>query len=207
MEYKVEKQRLAVLLKGIKAILRDFQQDYEDLLRIQGYQNELKQNLDAHEDTSKEGLEKLITFAEKLEARLKVGLITCDTEKSYIEQLCSFVYDRGESLFQYREIEDANTTNNAQESIFKKVKETVRRTQGTATGARYFQHHTKYMLYVDPDRSREEIRQILLRSDPKKVREILKAEQALRKRPLSRIKNSQKWESRKKQLKEKLSKL
>lgn len=205
--YKIEKQRLRLLMEEVKAILSDFRQDYEDLLRIKGYQNKLKQIFEAHEESSQVGLEKLIAFAETLEARLKAGEVTCDAEKLYIEQLCSFVYDRGESLFQYRDIKNANNTNNVQETKFKTVKHTVRRTQGTATGARYFQHHAKYMLYVDPNASREEIRQILLRADYKAVARIMKEERALRKRPFSRIKNKKKWESRKKQLKEKLQKI
>lgn len=199
--------RLTLLMKEIKGILNDFRQDYEELLRIKSYQNELKQIFEAHEDPSHIGLEKLISFTEKLETRLKAGEITCDAEKFYIEQLSSFVYDRGESLFQYRDIKDANNTNNTQETKFKSVKHALRRTQGTATGARYFQQHAKYMLYVNPDLSREEIRQILLHADYKKIAKILKEEQALRKRPLARIKDEKKWEARKKQLKEKLQKI
>ena len=205
--YKIEKQRLKVLMKEVKAILNDFKQDYEDLLRLQGYQKELKRIFEAHEEPSQEGLAKLVTFADMLEARLKAGLVTCDAEKFYIEQLCSFVHDRGESLFQYRDINHANNTNNAQEMTFKNVKHTIRRTQGTATGARYFQHHAKYMLYVDPHLSREEIRQMLLRADYKAVAKIMKEERALRKRPLSQIKNKKKWEARKKKLKEKLQEI
>lgn len=205
--YKVEKRRLSLLLKGIKGILNEFKQDYEDLKRIKGYQNKLKQIFEAHEESSQVGLEKLIVIAEELEAHLKAGEVTSDTEKFYIEQLCSFVYDRGESLFHYRDIKNANNTNNVQETKFKTVKHTIRRTQGTATGARFFQHHAKYMLYIDPNATREEIRQILLRADYKAVAKILKEERALRKRPLSRIKNKTKWESRKKQLKEKLRKI
>jgi len=206
-QYKREKRQLKILTKEVGAILKEFQQDYEDLLRIQGYQNELKQIIEAQEESSQEGLEKLIILAEKLEARLKGGLITCDAEKFYIEQLCSFVYDRGKSLFQYLDIKDANNTNNAQESKFNTVKHAVRRTQGTATSAHYFQHHTKYMLYIDPNLSREEIRQMLLRLDPKVVAKIMKEERALRKRPLAHIKNEAKWKARKKQLKEKLQKI
>jgi hypothetical protein len=205
--YKREKRRLKFLIKEVGSILKELQQDYEVLLRIQGYQNELKQIIDAQEDSSQEGLEKLVTLAERLEARMKAGLVTCDAEKSYIEQFCSFVYDRGESLFQYRDIKDASNTNNTQELKFNTVKHTVRRTQGTATSAHYFQHHAKYMMYIDPNRSREEIRQMLLRSDPKAVAKIMKEERALRKRPLARIKNQDKWEARKKQLKEKLQKI
>jgi len=202
-----EENRLKLLMKEVKGILNDSRKDYEDLLRIKSYQNELKQIFEAHEDPSQLGLEKLVFFTERLETRLKAGEITCDAERFYIEHLCSFVYDRGESLFQYRDIEDANNTNNTQEMKFKSVKHALRRTQGTATGARYFQQHAKYMLYVNPNLSREEIRQILLRADYKKVAKILKEEQALRKRPLARIKDEKKWEARKKLLKEKLQKI
>jgi len=200
----VEYQRLSILMKEINAILADFKRDYEDLKRIKEYQNKLKQIFEAHEESSQVGLERLIAFTEVLEARLKEGEITCDAEKFYIEQLCSFVYDRGESLFQYRDIKNANNTNNVQETKFKTVKHTVRRTQGTATGPHYFQHHAKYLLFIDPDLSEEEIRQMMMRADHKKVARIMKAERALRKRPLVRIKDKKKWEARMKELKAKL---
>ena len=202
--YRVEKQRLKRLIRDIKAILTDSKQDYDDLLRIRGYQVQLKQILEAHEESSEEGLLKLSDFTAMLETRLKTGEVGCEAEKCYIEQLCTFVYDRGESLFQYRNIKDANNTNNIQETKFKAVKHGVRRTQGTATGARYFQSHAKYLLYVDPNATPEEIRQILLRADYKKVAKIMKEERALRKRPLAHIKDTKKWTARKKELKEKL---
>ena len=202
--YRVEKRRLKLLIRVVKAILTDYKQDYDDLLRIKGYQLQLKQILEAHEESSKEGLVKLGAFTAMLEARLKTGEVRCEAEKCYIEQLCAFVYDRGESLFQYRDIKNANNTNNVQETKFKALKHGVRRTQGTATGARYFQSHAKYMLYVDPNATPEEIRQILLRADYKAVARIMKEERALRKRPLSQIKDKNKWNARKKELKEKL---
>lgn len=199
--------RLKLLMKEVKAILDDLQHDYNDLVRIKSYQEALRRIFEAHEDSSQLGLEKLVSFTEELETRLKAGAITCEAAKFFIEQLCSFVYERGESLFQYRDIKNANNTNNTQEAKFKAVKHAVRRTQGIATGARYFQQHAKYMLYVNPDLSREEIRQFLLRADYKKVAQILKEEQALRKRPLARIKSEDKWKSRKRQLKEKLQEI
>jgi hypothetical protein len=202
--HKVEKQCLAHLMKEVKVILTDFKQSYEDLVRIRGYQLELKRILEAHEESSKEGLEKLGAFAEGLESRLNVGEVTCDAEKFYIEQLCSFVSDRGESLFQYRNIKNANNTNNIQETKFKRLKHGVRRTQGTATGARYFQNHAKYLLYVDQDATQEEIRQILLQADYKAIAKIMKEDRALRKNPLSRVKDKERWKARKKELKEKL---
>ena len=192
------------MLNEVKAILTEFKQTYDDLLRIQGYQLELKRILEAHEESSKEGLEKLEAFAEMVEARLNAGEVTCDAEKFYIEQLGSFVSDRGQSLFQYRTIKNATNTNNIQETKFKSLKHGVRRTQGTATGARYFQNHAKYLLYVDPDATREEIRQILLRADYKAIAKIMKEEGALRKSPLARIKDKKTWHARKKELKEKL---
>jgi len=150
-DYRVEKQRLTRLIRAIKAILTDSKQDYDDLLRIRGYQLQLKQILEAHEESSAEGLLKLSDFTARLETRLKAGEVVCEAEKCYIEQLYTFVYDRGESLFQYRNIKNANNTNNVQETKFKALKHGVRRTQGTATGARYFQSHAKYLLYVDPN--------------------------------------------------------
>jgi len=202
--YQVEKKRLKLLIKDIKTILTDSKQDYADLLRIRSYQFQLKQILEAHEESSQEGLLKLSDFTAKLETRLKAGKVTCEAEKCYIDQLCTFVYDRGESLFQYRNIKNADNTNNVQETKFKALKHGVRRTQGTATGARYFQSHAKYLLYVDPNATPEEIRQILLRADYKKVAKMMKEERALRKRPLAHIKDTKKWTARKKELKEKL---
>lgn len=203
-KYRVEKKRLRLLIKEIKTILTESKQDYADLLRIRGYQLQLKQILEAHAESSGEGLLRLSDFTVMLETRLKTGEVVCDAEKCYIEQMCTFVYDRGESLFQYRNIKNANNTNNVQETKFKALKHGVRRTQGTATGARYFQNHAKYLLYVDPEATPEEIRQILLLADYKKVAKIMKEERALRKRPLSHIKDTNKWNARKKELKEKL---
>jgi hypothetical protein len=202
--YRKEKDRLKLLIRAVKTILTDYKQDYDDLLRIKGHQLQLKQILEAHEESSTEGLVKLGAFTKMLEARLKAGKVFCEAEKNYIEQLCAFVYDRGESLFQYRNIKNANNTNNVQETQFKTLKQGVRRTQGTATGARYFQSHAKYMLYIDPNATREEIRQILLRADYKAIAKLMKEERALRKRPLARIKDTTKWNARKKELKEKL---
>jgi len=202
--YKIEIKRLNVLLKEVKSILTTFKEHHEDLLRIKEYHSRLKDILEAHEEPSEIGLKRLIIFAKDLEARLKSGTISCDAEIFYIKQLCSFVFDRGESLLQYRDIKNANNTNNLQETKFKKMKHSVRRTQGIASAPRYLQHHAKYMLFVNPDASREEIRQTLMNADYKAIAKIMKEDRALRKRPLSRIKDEKKWKSRMKDFKEKL---
>ena len=87
------------------------------------------------------------------------------------------------------------------------VKQNIRRTQGSESAARYFQSHGKYMMYVDPNSSIEEIKKTLMNADYKEIVRIMKEERALRKRPLSKIKNDEKWESRKKTFKEKLQKI
>ena len=99
--YSRETRRLRILLKHLQAILTDYKQQYEDLLRIKGYQAKVKTILDAHEEPSEVGLKKLTELAKDLETRLNSGKITCDAEKNYIEKLCAFVFDRGESLFHY----------------------------------------------------------------------------------------------------------
>ncbi|MHA1377463.1 MAG: hypothetical protein ACTSRG_03665 [Candidatus Helarchaeota archaeon] len=95
----VEKSRLKLLLEKSKAILK------------------------AHKVSSKTGLEKLISFAEYLENKLQSGVNICEEEEFFIKKLYKFVYYRGESLFQYRDIKDACNTNNNQEGKFKLVKQ------------------------------------------------------------------------------------
>lgn len=203
-EYVVEKRRLNLLLEKVKAILDEYKQFYHNLLIIKGHQIKVRAILEAHKESSKTGLEKLISFAEYLENKLQSGVNICEEEEFFIEKLCTFVYDRGESLFQYRDIKDACNTNNNQERKFKLVKQNLRRTQGNVSAARYFQSHGKYLMYIDPNASIEEIKKTLLNGDYKEVARIMKEERALRKRPLSKIKNDEKWKSRKKTFKEKL---
>lgn len=202
--YPRETRRLKILLKHLQAILTDYKQQYEDLLRIQGHQAKVKAILDAHEDPSEVGLKELTELAKNLEARLNSGKITCKAEKDYIEKLCAFVFDRGESLFHYRDIKNANNTNNSQESKFKTLKWWIKRTQGIASGSQYLQKHAKYLLFVDPNASREEIRQILMHADYKAIAQMMKEERALSKRPLLKIKDTKKWESKKQSYKAKL---
>ena len=203
-KYPRETQRLKVLLKHLQTILTAYQQQYEDLLRIKEHQAQVKAILDAHEESSKVGLEKLTELAKNLEVRLNSGKITCDAEKDYIKKLCDFVFDRGESLFHYREIKNANNTNNPQESKFKTIQWWIKRTQGIASGSQYLQKHAKYLLFVDPNASREKIRQTLMHADYKAIAQIMKEERALSKRPLLKIKDNKKWESKKKNYRAKL---
>ncbi|MHA1360556.1 MAG: hypothetical protein ACTSRC_20740 [Candidatus Helarchaeota archaeon] len=147
---------------------------------------------------------KLTELAKNLQSRLNLGEITCNAERDYIEKLYTFVFDRGESLFQYRNIKNANNTNNPQESKFKNLKWWIKRTQVVASGSRYLQKHAKYLLFVNPNASREEIRQTLMHADYKTIAKMMKEERALSKRPLLKIKDNKKWESKKKIYKEKL---
>ncbi len=202
--YPTESRRLRILLKDLQAILTEYKQQYEDLLRIKGHQAKVKEILDAHEESSEIGLAKLTELAKNLEARLNLGEITCNAERDYIEKLYTFVFDRGESLFLYRNIKNANNTNNPQESKFKTLKWWIKRTQGVASGSRYLQKHAKYLLFVDPNASREEIRQTLMHADYKTIAKMMKEERTLSKRPLLKIKDNKKWESKKKIYKEKL---
>lgn len=202
--YSRETRRLKVLMKHLQAILTDYNHQYEDLLRIKRHQVKVKAILDAHEEPSEVGLKKLTELAKDLATRLNSGKITCDAEKDYIEKLCAFVFDRGDSLFHYRDIKNANNTNNSQESKFKTLKWWIRRTQGIASGSRYLQKHAKYLLFVDPNASREEIRQILMHADYKAIAKLMKEERALNKRPLLKIKDHKKWEVKKESYKEKL---
>jgi len=149
-------------------------------------------------------LAKLTELAKNLQSRLNLGEITCNAERDYIEKLYTFVFDRGESLFQYRNIKNANNTNNPQESKFKNLKWWIKRTQVVASGSRYLQKHAKYLLFVNPNASREEIRQTLMHADYKTIAKMMKEERALSKRPLLKIKDNKKWESKKKIYKEKL---
>jgi hypothetical protein len=205
--HKREKQRLEILLKHLEAILHKYKQAYEDLIRIKAYQGKVKEILDAHEEPGKVGLEELTKLAGILALHLSLGKVTCDAEKDYIEKLCSFVFDRGKSLFQYRDIKNADNTNNVQEMKLKTMKHTIKRTQGAASASQYLQGHAKYMLFVDPNASPEKIRQILMHADYKAIAKIMKEDRAQRRRPLARIKNKKRWDSRKKSFKEKLQKL
>lgn len=196
--YPSEQKRLELLLSELEAILASRKQDYEDLLRIKRYHEQMKIILDAHAESSRVGLDKLMAFAKELEALVNVGKITCDEEKDYIEKLCAFVFDRGASLFHYRAIKNANNTNNPQETKFKTIKYGIRRTQGIVSGSQYLQNHANYLLFVDPDASREEIHRILMQADYKAIAQILKEDRTVRKRPLLKIKDNTKWAFRKK---------
>ena len=206
-KYRKEKKRLKVLLRKIKGILDENKQAYNNLLIIKGYQDKLREIFDAHEEPSEVGLKKLTNFAHSLEKHLYSNTDICEEEKYFIEELCSFVFDRGESLFQYRDIKNADNTNNNQEDKFKTVKRDIRRTQGSASASQYLQAHAKYMLFVDPNASIEEIKKILMNADYKEVARIMKEDRALRRRPLSKIKNKKKWESRKEKFKKKLQEI
>jgi hypothetical protein len=150
-EYEIEAKRLKVLIKGVKKALKENLQAYEDLKVIKELQNRLRRILDNHNESSKVGLEKLKNFAKSLENKLASEDKICKEESYYIEKLCSFVSDRGESLFHYRDIENADHTNNNQERKFRSLKHGIRRTQGSAAASRYFQNNGNYSMYVNPN--------------------------------------------------------
>ena len=204
--YKREKKRLKIVLKDVKNILDDYYEDYSNLKRIKGYQDNLRKVFEAHRESSKIGFEKLMKYTKNLEEKLNSSKLICKEEKNYIKQLYTFVYDRGESLFHYRYIKNATNTNNAQESKFKKLKHDIKRTQGSSGSAKYFQRNAKYQIYVDPHATREEIREILLNADYKAVAKIMKEDREKYKRQLARIKNKNKWNDKIEQLRQKVSK-
>jgi hypothetical protein len=197
-EYIIEKKRLKVLIKEMSLILTENEQAYENLKIIKGHQNRLRKILEAHNESSKIGLEKLKNFAGKLEKRLESEDKICKEEKFFIEKLCSFVSDRGESLFHYRDIKNAEHTNNNQEKQFRTLKHDTRRTQGGAAASRYFQNHGKYSMYVNPNASIEEIKEILMNADYKEIARIMKQEREARKKAFPGIKDTKKWRYKKK---------
>ena len=197
LELTLEKQEATVLnsLDGnLKRILHENKSKYEELRRIRKYHEQVKEILEAHEESSKVGLKKMKKLVKELQNKArppnKPGII----ERDFINQLATFILDRGKSLFHYRDIKNAPRTNNMQENRFKELKYQLKRTQGRQAASKYLQTHGEYLFHVDPNASLDEIKEILMTADHAKIAEIMKQEREAKRSRLFQIKDNAKWD-------------
>jgi len=205
---KKEKTVLTSLDGNLKAILQENTAKYEELSRIIKYYEQIKVILDAHDESSKIGLKKMKKLVKKLQLKARPPNKMGAVERDFVHQLATFILDRGKSLFHYRDVKNAPRTNNMQENRFKEMKYQLKRTLGRQAASKYLQTHGENLFYVDPNASREEIKNILMNADHEKIRKLIKQEREERKKKrLSKIKKDEKWDEIKEDYDKKLQEL
>ena len=208
---KLKKKEITVLTSldgNLKVILEENKSKYDELTRIKKYYEKVRVILEAHKESSKIGLKKMKKLVKELQLKTRSPNKMGAVERDFIHQLATFILDRGKSLFHYRDIENAPTTNNLQENRFKELKYQLKRTLGKQAASKYLQTHGENLFYVDPNASLEEIKEILMTADHEKIRELMKQErEARKKKRLAKIKNDEKWEAIKEDYDKKLQEI
>ena len=184
---------------SLDTILVDCRPINEELISIQTSLQRIKEILDEHSESSEIGLDKLKRIALKLKEREKKEIGLGKHEKHFINEFEDFIFDRGQTLFNYRIINETYMnfnkkiqeriqtsksseekekiqnelhvpkTNNSLESRFKMLRYNIKRTLGQHHANRYLLAHGEYILHVDINASFEKIKKILQNADYKAI--------------------------------------
>ncbi|MHA1766085.1 MAG: hypothetical protein ACTSVK_07455 [Promethearchaeota archaeon] len=226
---KQEMRILPALILRLNMILIDGRPMHEELTSIQTSLQWIKEILDKHSESSEIGLDNLKEVALKLKKREKEKRRIRKHEKHFINEFEDFIFDRGQTLFNYRivnenyikfnkEIQDriqssnsseekekiqkelyALRTNNSLESKFKLLRYNIKRTLGQHHANRYLLAHGEYVLHVDINAPFEKIKKILQNADYNRISEESVSKIIPRLSRLTQIRDDKLFESVKKE--------
>lgn len=143
--------------------------------------NEIHSNLDdlvyilsQCEKSASQGLKIFLNFIDDLNSELNLSNKD-EIYVQFVQNLKKYADTKGQLLFNYRKIENAPTTNNFQELKFKQLKYAIRRMIGHQNAKSFFVTHGEAIVYVNPDESLENIREILEKCNQSTLRGEIKS--------------------------------
>ena len=184
VEYQIllnaqEKRILTGLLLKLKSILDNNRANCEEINSILISIHKIEEIMNEHGKDVENGLEALKKILKVLKKRQKEETNLGKHEKNFITELENFVSDRGQTLFNYRKVNDdiiknnlvlqekirkpglskdsdeiennlfVPKTNNDLELMFKVLRYFLKRTLGQHNASRYLLAHGEYILHVD----------------------------------------------------------
>ena len=221
---KQERTILLKLLLRLKMMLDENKQNYLELCSILTQILVIKEVLDTHDEKDELGLETLNELVDVLRERLKTTKKIGKHETHFIKEFVDFISNRGQTLFNYRKVNEnyikcnnkiqeklkkaknqeekdeirdklyVPRTNNALESMFKAIRYNLKRTLGQHTANRYLLAHGEYILHVDFDASFERIKEILMNADYKAISKELKKKRKPRLTRIQRLQDDEEFE-------------
>lgn len=213
------------ILLNLKNILNENRQKYLELTSIFAQIHVIKEILDDHDEKGEAGLDTLKEIVEVLKEQLKMEKNLGKYEEHFIKEFIDFISDRGQTLFNYRRVNEnyikndkkiqekirnaknkeekdeiknklyAPRTNNDLESMFKELRYILKRILGQHNANRYLLAHGEYILYVEIDAPLEKIKEILMNADYSAISEEIKKNIKPRLTRFIRIKDDEKFES------------
>jgi len=223
---------LSSIYMSLDTILVDGRPIHEELIAIQTSLQRIKEILDEHSEMPETGLDNLKRIALKLKEREKNEKGLGKHEKHFINEFEDFVFDRGQTLFNYRIVNETYMkfnkkiqeriqsstsseekekiqkelyvprTNNDLESQFGLLRYNIKRTLGQHHANRYLLAHGEYILHVDINASFEKIKNILQNADYKAISKESRRNIIPRLSRFSQIRDDELFESVKKEYEE-----
>ncbi len=238
ISFSIQEGRIvSPLLLRLNTILIDCKIMHDELASVKISLQKIKKILDDHEESPEDGLKILKKIATNLTKRLTKEEQFGKHERHFIKEFEDFIFGRGQTLFNYREvnerymkfnkeihdkIEDSKTedekkeikdklyvprTNNSLESRFKLLKYHLKRTLGQHHANRYLLAHGEYILHVNINASFNQIKKILQNANHEEISKEIKRNIIPRLTRFTQIKDDELFKSVMKEYEEMHSKI
>lgn len=146
-------------IRPISTQLVRIHQNLEDLVFIFGQS----------ETSTTQGLKSFLNYIDELNTENNL-INSGEIYQKFVQNLVKYANTKGKLLFNYRDIPNAPNTNNFQELKFKQLKYSIRRMIGHQNAKSFFVTHGEAIVYVNPDESLENIREILVNCNQSDLR-------------------------------------
>lgn len=190
---EIEQKIILRVDEKLAACIESLQQLATDLDHVREMLDELEKILSDDIDSSEEGLAKMRAFRDKVRKRGKVKGAS-KIEVDFCDALVKFVNTKGKLLFNYRDVEGAERTNNDHELFYKQLKHMLRKMIGFAAASVFLLGHGERIVYVKPDESPEMIREILTSMNLGAARETIANERKSRDLLMYIMHDAVKWD-------------
>jgi hypothetical protein len=181
--------------ESIAAIISQYRTENMGILKVRHDLEQLKEILNADE-TADQGETQLSDLCKTWEKSLqKQGKCADPIEKCYLDACIKFIRTKGRYLLNYRRVPGAPKTNNRHEQRFHRIKYKLRRIIGHVAAKDFLFKHGNSILFVDPDASEEEIREILMNAPIAQIRKKIREERKPRNSFEECIYDQTKWDA------------
>ena len=203
---KLEERALTRLKNGLESCIAKTKYAASGLERIKEYLKTIVSILDAEDEPKDVGLQKLRECSDVITKAI-TGKKCAKFEQEFAKALCKFVETKGERLFNHRCVKGAPRTNNHHELAHMHLKHELRRTIGHSAASYYLLQHGERLFFVNPDESRERIKEILQSIDLVAAQKLIEAERKSRSSLSIIMHVPDKWRKKIDGLREKLARI
>jgi len=195
----VEEKILQRLDDVLTKIMDEHAELVEDLQRVREWLYELQLIMSDDGTTASEAVNALELIRDKAKKRLHDKLVG-KKERDFCEALAKFVDTKGELLFNFKTIDGGPATNNSHELFYKQLKHLLRKVIGVSAASSFILAHGERIVFVKPDDSKENIKDIFMNLDHDKARRTIALERKSRDAIIYIMHEEEKWNEKIKEL-------